>query len=198
MSITTDATNEYMDTFRGLPTGWVCESAARLFRQDHNLGAWLLFEDGAAFRPLIARESARRENRPCWSELVRDIWPARRGQRMVCLLTTDTKKRLWPRARVGTLGAHTPVFAYDSKLRLAHTVTVAWPDLLSALDLLEDFYTSGFSKCALRESVFAEWKTCERIGMARARVIEDWLRVLRLSPVFPLALIIAQKREENA
>jgi hypothetical protein len=196
MSITTDATNEYMDTFQGNPTGFVCEPCGRLFRQDFNLGAWLIFEDGTAFHPLISRESALAANdprRPCWSDLVRSIWPSRSGQNLVCLLTTNTKKRQWPRARVGPLGHSTPVYLHDGPDE--STRLLDWPALLRALDLIEETYTLGWSKRAILVCLLSNAKLCADVGMPRALRMERALKDVRCLPEFTPALLIAQKSE---
>ena len=59
--ITTPASNEFMDTFRGDPCGVVSETVGRAFRNDHNMGARLFFEDGTMYYPLISRESAAKD-----------------------------------------------------------------------------------------------------------------------------------------
>lgn len=115
LSITT---TDLLDTFRG--GAYVSEAVARCFRSQNprkgnpTARSHLVFADGTYFAPLIARGPARDQDRACWSDLVRQVWPARSGQTCLCLLTTDTKKRLWHRARVGPLGARTPVFVHDA------------------------------------------------------------------------------------
>jgi hypothetical protein len=111
--LVTIATAEFLDAFRGGTGGWVGVAGARCFRSANPRGgnplarSWIVFEDRTAWDPLIARLEFRdpktREksaHRPAWTDLVRQVWPARAGQRMAMILTTDTKKRLWPRARV--------------------------------------------------------------------------------------------------
>ena len=196
MDITTDATNEFLDTFRGQPTGWVSETVGRTFRQDHNLGARLIFGDGTPYRPLISAESAAKpENagRPSWSRLVRDVWPSRAGQPVLCLLTTDTKKRLWPHSRVGPLGEATPVYLHDSGHCISASVTLSWPKMLGMLDLLETIYAVGFGKSALAESLWRDLKRAQEAGYAQTTAWEHEIAPWRGCPEFTFALLIAQK-----
>lgn len=211
--ITTDATNEFVDTFRGSPSGYACADCAALFTQDHNMGAWMIFEDGDAYNPLISRESAAAVGevddgpkpevkrapkidrsaiaRPCWSDLFRRVWPFRQGQNVVILLTTNTKKRQWPRAQIGPLGARTPVYLHDGpdeSIRL-----LDWPRLLRCLDLIEEAYTAGFSKESIRVNLLMQTKAVDLLGMATTARMERSLSMWRASSEFVPALLVAQK-----
>lgn len=200
--VTTDATNEFLDTFRGLGGGFVSESVARCFKAHPKNGcqilAFLAFEDGTLFQPLIARESAGSTGRPCWSDLVRDVWPARQGQRMAAILTTDTKKRLWPRARVGCLGPSTPIYLHDGDTHVSAPLRVDWPHLISVLDLVEDVYSLGFSKRTIRASLLQDYARARQVGFGACRALEARLHVHRGSPEFAVALLIAQRRPGTA
>src|SRR5581483_3823165 len=157
----TVATTEFLDGFRGGVHGHVSESAARCFRSANPRAgnpcarSHLAFEDGTYYAPLIALEAATAQSRPCWSDLVRAVWPARQGQQVLCLLTTDTKKRLWHKARVGALGPRTPVYLYDNPTNEQQTAPLDWAKLLDCLDLVERAYDLGFAKPAIRESLLS-------------------------------------------
>ena len=193
--ITTPATNEFMDTFRGNCAGHVCEAVGRLFRQDHNMGARMVFEDGTAYHPLISAASAAdsAEDRPSWSDLVRRVWPWKRGQNVVIILTTDTKKRLWPRAFAGPLGENTPIFIHDSGLCISESRLVNWVILLARLDLIEEVYAAGFSKRAIGDGLLRETKAVAAVGLSRAIRYNRALSSVRCAPEFAPALLIAQK-----
>lgn len=200
----TDATAEFLDAFRGGDgiTGWVSEAAARCFKSANPrtgnpcAKALLVFESEPAWHPMIARESARTGGRPCWSELVREIWPARRGQHVLAILTTDTKKRLWPRARVGSLGHATPVLYHDSATDESRVLLIDWAFLVWMLDLVEESYSAGYPKSAIRESLYMAGKVA-RESLARTGEWERRLVPWRGQPEFTVALLIAQKREEE-
>lgn len=197
-----DATAEFLDCFRGGVGGWVSESAARCFKNaDPRKGnvtsrTVMIFEDGTYYNPLIAREQAEVQGRPCWSALVRDVWPARAGQRVLIILTTDMKKRLWIRARVGTLGNRTPVLYYDGKTAGNEVLLVDWLRLIGCLDCVEGVYSRGFPKEAIRDSLYRASKIALNVGMLATMNMEQRLAVWRGTPEFQVATLIAQKREE--
>ncbi len=200
--ITTSATTEFLDQFRGGLHGYVSEAAARCYKSADPRKGNILARSLAAFAgepgalPLIARERAVAEGRPCWSDLVRQVWPARRGQTCVLIISTDTKKRLWPRARVGALGSQTPVYYYDAPTAGNDTLYLDWPRLLACLDLVEEVYTAGYPKAAIRESLYRAGRMAQD-DLVRVRPWERALAEWRGLPEFTVATLIAQKREES-
>jgi len=68
----TGATAEFLDCFRGGVDGYVSEEAARCFKKsDPREGnpcarSFFVFEDGAAYLPLIARKAAQEQGRAAW------------------------------------------------------------------------------------------------------------------------------------
>jgi hypothetical protein len=200
----TDATNEFLDCFRGGVHGYVSDAAARCFKNsDPRKGnptarAAMIFEDGTYHNPLISRDSAgKSDGRPCWSDLVRAVWPERAGQRVLIILTTDMKRRLWIRARVGTLGPRTPIFYYDSETAGNEVLLVDWPRLIECLDLVETIYTAGFVKPSIRESLWRQSKAIEEVGYQQTRMYEAALREWRGTPEFQVATLITQKLQEE-
>ncbi len=197
----TGATAEFLDCFRGGVHGHVSEAAARCFRSANPrtgnpcARALLIFEDGTAFGPLINRSSALAQGRPCWSDLVRAVWPERQGQRCLAILTTDTKKRLWIRARVGALGPRTPILYYDGKMAGNEVLLVDWPALLSALHLVEQVYQIGFPKATIADGLYAAGKVAQAVGLAEVRRHERALAPWRGTAEFRVALLIGQRQE---
>ena len=207
----TDATAEFLDCFRGGMGGWVSESAARCFKSaDPRMGnpcarSVLIFEDGAAYLPMIARQDAEPElpralkeagstvTRPVWSDLVRAVWPSRAGQRTLAILTTDTKKRLWIRARVGALGPRTPLLYYDGKTAGNQVLLLDWPALLACLNLIEEVYELGYPKTALSTSLYSAGRITQAVGLAETRRYERQLVNWRNRPEFRPALLMAQR-----
>lgn len=201
--LTTDATNEQLDTFRGA-TGWICDECARVFKASSPHGnymmgrAWLAFADGSRWDPLIAQDAAGKAGRACWSTLLREVWPARAGQECVILLTTDGKKRTWPQARSGCLGEKTPVCLHNTDSKFGHTsvysgnVYVSWPRLLECLQDVEVVYALGFAKRQIAETLY-ESQVCREIGLPAVATWERRLSAWRQVPEFAVALIVAQK-----
>jgi hypothetical protein len=197
----TDATAEFLDAFRGGVDGYVSELAGRCLKNaDPRKGnptarSFFFFENGPYHSPLISRESAQKQGRACWSDLVREVWPERQGQICLVLVTTDNKKRLWIRARVGALGGKTPVMLYDAELALNEVRLIDWPKLLECLNIVEDVYTAGFGKDAIREGLFSSAKGLKENGFTMTRELENTLKSWRSAPEFLMAVLIAQKKE---
>lgn len=194
--MTTGATAEFLDCFRGGPHGYVSENAGRCFKSYRETSQQLMiFEDGTCYNPLISIDTARKRERTCWSELVREVWPARKGQRVLILLTTDMKKRLWPNARVGALSDRTPVLLYDNATHLDTVAIIDWEQMIQCLDLVESVYDVGFSKGAIREGLLSSYKTVEEVGIKASMALETALRLWRGKDEFSMATLIAQKGE---
>lgn len=193
-----NATAEFIELTHGNPTGWVSEPAAILIKSaspragNPPAKATLAFEDGTCWQPMISRESATAQGRACWSDLVREVWPARRDQRCVVLLTTDTKKRLWPRCRVGSLGPRTEVLLHDTGSTISSPVVIDWETMLETLTRIEQLYTH-FPKPVIGRNLFRSRDGVHAIGPRAAREYENWLSGVRTSPEFVMALLIAQK-----
>lgn len=208
-AMVTDATSEFLEQFRGGIHGWVSESAARCYRsanpRDRHNGVAnpcsrsnVVFADGTCWQPLIALPEARKQGRACWRELVREVWPSRRGERCLWVLTTDTKKRIWPAARVGVLGQRTPMMVYDpSGSNQGSVVWLDWPQLLACLDVVEAAYAVGFPKPAIRENLYSAYKIVTGAGYGAAKRLEDALAAWRGTPEFLVATLIAQRDEED-
>lgn len=203
MDIVTDATGEFLDTFRGNPHGYLSPSAAACFKASNPKSefnchrAVMVFEDGTYYRPLISAEAAANQGRPSWSALVRDVWPGRAGEQCVILLTTDMKKRLWPRARIGALGHSTPVLVYDSGSAIHQVVSVNWPAMLDELELFERIYSAGFVKQVIGQSLWLQPAVCASVGYKAVRMWEAELVRVRRRCWFSMVSLIAQKAQEE-
>lgn len=194
--VTTGATAEFLDCFRGHPEGWISENAGRCFRHIRQTSrCWLIFEDSTAHDAMISRESAEAQGRPCWSSLVREVWPNRQGQQILCILTTNMKRRLWPKARVGQLGYRTPVYLLDSSLNVDGCYMVNWPRMLAALDLIEEAYSAGYAKTQIQTGLLSAFQLSIEIGLERAIAWEGELAEIRPRIEFLMALLIAQKEK---
>jgi len=193
MDIVPKAAGEFLDLLRGNVDGWVSEATARAFKGTWNLGNRLIFEDGTHFYPLIGRESARKRGRACWSDLVRNVWASRRGERLLVILTTDFRKRLWPRARIGTLGQATAAYIHDANLNVSSLAQIDWPGMLATLGLVERVYLAGFSKRGIINGLLSEFKAVQSVGMLSAVDWEKQLQAVRGGYEFTMAAIIAQK-----
>lgn len=198
MDIVPSSAGEFLDMLGGNVTGWLSEATAIAFKNTWNLGSRFIFEDGMHYHPLVDRAAAQKQDRGYWSDLVRHVWPGRANQRALIILTTDCKKRIWHKARIGTLGSKTAVYLHDADLAgVSASLWIDWQKLLSVLDFLEIVYTAGFSKRGIAHNVLSETRAVSTAGLAQAVTWERELRDLRGSGEFKVALIIAQKSEKN-
>ncbi len=186
-------TSEFLDLLHGDPDGVMSPVAARVYKSSWNMGSWVVFASGDCYHPLIDRKAALAQERPCWSDLVRAIWPGRAGDQLVAILTTDTKKRVWEKARIGALGAATPVLVYNMERSVFHVLSIDWPQMLECLDLVKRVYTLGFSKTTIAEGLYVEYTRMNEIGFSRVMELERELRAWRNRPEFEFVILIAQK-----
>lgn len=207
----TPATAEFLDCFRGGVHGYVSDAAARCFRSSNPRAGnpcarpLLVFAGGPAYMPTIARDSPATlprclveagvsVERPCWSDLVRRVWPEHQGRMCLIIISTDTKKRLWIGARVAALGPRTRVLVYDSATAVNEVLFVDWPRLLACLDAVETVYTAGYPKAAIRTSLYGALRSAD---LAETRRLENLLRPWRSRPEFTVACLIAQKEKRS-
>lgn len=188
------STSEFLDLLHGDPDGVMSIPAAQVYKSAWNMGSRLAFADGTCYHPLIDHKSATAQGRECWSDLVRTIWPARKGDQLVALITTDTKKRVWEKVRAGVLGPQTPVLVYNMERSVFSSLTLDWPEMLRCLDLVEEVYGAGFVKPTIYVSLFRQYDLACKHGLNQAIHWERQLRTWRHLPEFEFATLIAQKR----
>lgn len=186
------STGEYLDLMHGMKFPYMSLAAAAAFKGSQNLGSRLIFEDGTHYHPYIAAESAT-EERPCWSQVVREVWPARAGQQCLCIVASDYKKRVWPRATLGLLGESTPVFLLDQERFIMQNLLINWERLLAVLNLVEDVYNYGFNKQAIQQGLYMDYQAF--VGAPLAQSWERALAGLRPTAEFKISILIAQKGE---
>jgi len=186
------STAEYLDLMNGMAFPYLGIPASIAFKGSWNMGSRLIFEDGTMFHPYISVESASKSERSYWSAVVRNVWPERRGRNCLCTPTDDYKKKIWPKARIGQLGANTQVLLFDSKRFRLQNLTVDWAKLIDVLDFVEMVYTAGFNKQAISDSLFICYAALAEYGR-QALDWEDRLVKLRKTPELAMSLLIAQK-----
>jgi len=187
------STGEYLDLMHGMKFPYLSVDAAAAFKGSWNLGSRLIFEDGTMYHPYIAADSAGKSERTYWSALVRDVWPDRKGHNCLCIFAGDFKKKVWPMARIGTLGDNTHVLLFDPDRFRLQIVTVNWKRLIDTLDFIEEVYNSGFNKYAIENSLFSSYSAM----IENESVVMDWendLCRIRHTPEFAVSILIAQKR----
>lgn len=190
-SIVPDSAGEFLDLLSGNNQSFLSDNAARCFKGTWNMGAWIFFEDGTGQHPLIARDAALKQNRPCWSNLVRDVARNRSNQQVVCILTTDFKKRLWPRAKIGIIGESTLVYIHDSDLNISDVVCINWLEMIETLNFIESLLNAGYSKPSVFNSLLNHEVASKNLKTAIQH--EKRLMAIRQTNEFKFAYLIAQK-----
>lgn len=175
------STSDIPDTFRGER---VCGDCAAVFADSRFTGNFLV-ADGAGLRPVVSLSSATPE-RPAWRALVRQLAP---GVETVAVVTSNAKRRLWPRAVVSAYGSRwRPLFVDGRTDRL---LTLERAALLDCLDLVEAVYAFGFPKAVIGDSLYKAGKST--LDFAALRQYEAALQSWRARDEFILSLFIAQK-----
>lgn len=183
----------FMEVFHGVDTP-LCVYCASLFKaqnpRTNNNGskAMCVIGDMAGF-PVISRDSAEKFQRPCWTDIVKT---APMGARCVIILSTNTKKRVWPIAIEGVIGPNKPVTISDNDLNMNETIFLDWADMLTDLATVEAFMGRGLGKHMLFNSLLTkltlpDW-TMEEILQA-----EETMGIIRGKRHAPFIRLIAQK-----
>lgn len=162
-----------------------------------NLGvrAFAVF-GGVGYEPLASRDSsADAEYRPCWSDLVREVWPRDAGHPCVVIISTSGKTRVWNQThvRAGVLGHTTPVVLYDPPQTNA-LVIVDWPAMLRDLDTVEEMLTGGWWMSAIERGLFIQRKGVD-VDAAMRWQLEQALNPVRQAEHWPIIKIIARAQE---
>lgn len=196
---------EFLETLNGNPHGYMSVAAATCWgasnpKSPHPLStlcsrSFAVFGD-TGYMPLISRESACKQERPCWADLVYDVWEHHRGEPCAIVLSTDTKKRVWPMARAGILGHATPALVYNSDQNVHRVITINWPIMLDALTEVSAMYEAGFAKQCLGAGLFRQMAVCESAGIPRALAWERRLEQLRTEEYWPFVYLIVQRQLE--
>lgn len=184
----------FMETFTG---DYLSEEAAICLANDWNLGCRMVFEDGTHYHPLISKEQAEKQGRPCFSQIAREVWPSKMGQACVILIASDVKKRLWTIAQSGRLGSQTPVAILAADYDVEEHRWINWERLVQLLDFIEVIYSSGFSKDVISRNLMRRIKTGGDVDLRTVYHWEEQLQTLRFETEFFPALVIAQADESK-
>jgi hypothetical protein len=142
---------------------------------------------------MIARESAEKQGRPCWSDLLQTVWRQAIDKPALVVITDDFHKRLWPYARPTTIGGQTAIYVHDKEwVGLNGTVVVDYSAMLDCLAFIERLLGAAFSKVAIRDGLLHSTKVA--LSIAEAVRAERALSAWRTRPEFGPALMVAQKR----
>lgn len=196
--LVTGATNQPHEIFRVSGTQHVGEHAARLFKNMRGGGSGgmvgnLLATPVGGDKPMVSRDSATQAGRKCWMDIINEIEP---GTPTVAVFSTDTKRRLWLLAELSIVGPSWRVYLHEGNI--SRNLTVDIQRLRQCLALLERIYSLGFSKIAMRDSLF-DLSAMRKAGISFADVsrLENDLVRWRGTDEFLLSLFVVQKSQET-
>lgn len=196
--LVTGATNQPHEIFRVANTQHVSIEAARLFKNMRGGGSGgmvgnLIATPSGGAKPMVSRDSATKANRRCWMDIVNEIEP---GTPTVAVFSTDTKRRLWLLAELSIVGHNWRVFLHEGDT--SRNLTVDIYRLRKCLALLEQIYIIGFSKIAMRDSLY-DLAAMRKAGISYSDVarLESDLDQWRGTDEFLLALFVVQKPIEG-
>lgn len=100
--------------------GQLPNSKGKMVSAMWNRGSIICLESGTFYWPMQSPDSAKREGRIAWRDVLRLLWDKHRGERCVIVATTDVKKAVWDLyadksvgigggVGVGAIGRATPV-----------------------------------------------------------------------------------------
>lgn len=178
------------DVFR-YAAAYTCHSCAACFSDARFTGSHFV-SGTAALKPVVALTSATDE-RPAWRDLVRVI---QRGTVNVSIITSNTKRRLWPLAVISTFSdSWQPLFVDGDTERL---LNIHVNKLRVCLELVERVYAFGFTKRAIATSLMSGINVKSlAASLADVMRFESQLAAWRGTDEFTLALFIAQKVNQN-
>jgi hypothetical protein len=194
-AIIPSTTGNMLDILPGGAAGWLSEDAAICYANDFRMGGRLIFEDGTMHYPLIDAKAAAEQERPCWRTLIARELPARVGQRHLCLLNTDYKKRVWPRTPVSAVGPTMRWHINDASRGVQAVVQLNLQHLLSTLALVEEVY-EAYPKPRIERGLW-DAKMPSGVTWPQMQQWERALRSARTTPEFAVAIIVAQKGQQN-
>lgn len=180
-------TGDLADIFRD--ASWICPDCAAAFVDSRTLTSNVLVVEHVGYKPVVSDASAT-EDRPTWRQLIRTLPD---GVQTVAIVTSNTKRRLWPRAVVSTWGEHWQPLFVDGDVDRLLTVNVY--KLRECLDIIEQVYNLGFSKQAIASGLIdsSQMKAIKTIGLPVVAEFERTLILWRDTDEFLIALFVAQK-----
>lgn len=178
----------------------VCRACAWLYGIGKGRPGNVLAVGNRILHPMISLESAEKEGRPSWQEILPclDLWTdpmlgdlqdIPEDAPFCGVLTTDPKPRLWPRMRLSTarspaLYVHAPDYG-ASEIRALDVggLSRCWDLVVAALEM-------GFSKRAIYRGLPSDYARMKR-RLEEAMGLEGKLREYRQRPEFVPALVIS-------
>lgn len=188
-SVIKPATANLADTFRYasdlvLPEVAVCFGESRLLR-----GNLYITEQGIT-APMVSGKSAKKANRPTWTEIFQNQL---NGNPAIFILTDETKRRLWIDACVTETKNTLRVFLNEGNI--SNRLTLEKNVLLDALEVVLECLHAGFSKQAIKTSLYSHKVGLSTVGLQKTKHLEIACNAYRTTPEFRVATFIGTIEE---
>lgn len=201
--IVSAAQGEWLETFNGNPYGYMSQHAAACWGASNPKGdmrcskSFVVCGD-IGYEPMVSQKSADEQGRPSWRDLVFTVREKHLGEPCAIVLSSDTKKRVWPRGRAGVIGSNTPVLIYDTgTLGMYEVRYIDWLAMLDDVTTVESIYNRGFYRRDIQQGLYQNLNACQTAGWEFVAMMETKLRIVRKTPHFPFALLIARWKDKR-
>lgn len=191
--IDSKAFSNHAETFR-FGGSHVCLACAWMFGMGKGKPGNFIAYPGRFEQAVISVESVVEDKRP-WLTIIREIAALPPETPVAGVLTTDVKIRLWPRARlysVGRFGLYVHCPDYD----ISQNIECDIHELLAAIDLMLPILAAGFAKASLWYGLYRDYTRITK-HLDKAPGWESRLREIRHTPVFLPALLMAGVTKEE-
>jgi hypothetical protein len=162
----------------------ICRHCVACYVEPRLLTGSLFACAGYAAKPTVSTQP----ERPRWCDLLRTI---ERGTECVAVMTSNTKRRLWPQAVASRYATRwQPLFVHEHTERLLRIDVSA---LLECLELVTSLHSAGYSKTVIATSLLHSLSSAQDYAelLAAERALARW----RMTDEFLVALYVAQKEE---
>ena len=183
------ATANLSDTFR-YPSDYVSVAFAKCFRASRELRGNLFIDEGGIQAPMISAKSAKAKDRPAWCDLITAYLEKPRPA--VLILTDESKRRLWCDAVVSDVdtSAYPQIQMFVNNPDMSRNIKLDAMTLHQSLLIVRRCLWDGFSKQAIRTSLFTHRESVLKIGLGETRLMEAACAEHRDSVEFSVATMI--------
>lgn len=197
-TIITNTSADIPDTFRYI-SDFVSVPAARCYKASGLLRGNLLALNRTGLRPFVSQDSSTNE-RPSWRSVIFNKLTS--GTQTVAIFTDESKRRLWPNARLSIFGEYWQPYLnaspWPGSAPVSRLLTVNASHVRKCLRLVEEIYSIGFSKPAIAIGLLhpSNRKKIQAIGITQAKEYENQISLWRDKDEFLLSIFVAQKMED--
>lgn len=177
------ATADLADTFK-YQSEFVSVNVAKCFTENRLLRGNLYISENGIIAPMVSLKSAREKGRPTWCDVFFDMLEPP----CILILTDESKRRLWPNARVTTSGTWLQIFLNEGDI--CYNLYVDKEKTLGAMKTVIACLKHGFTKQAIRTSLYSQSKKIIETGLERTRALEVRCATFRGTPEFRIATFI--------